>query len=296
MTKRSELNLERLGFGFSVHTAYEVGVSPSRLRATDLVSSDWGTRQVRETGLLERCTALARRLDGAAVFTHSTAARLLNIPLPHQLESDATIHVTVSPPLRAPRGRRVAGHQQHLGESDVRLVGGIRVSTGPRTWCDLASRMDLPHLVAAGDSLVFHDHPQCSIAELVEAHESAPNARGARSRRIALEMLSPLAESPRESVLRAMILLARFPPPEVNHVVFDRRHRFLARVDLAWPEKKVAVEYEGDHHRTDRQQWQRDLQRTEALQDAGWRVIRVSAVDLENPTALFARLRSLLGA
>ncbi len=65
--------------------------------------------------------------------------------------------------------------------------------------------------------------------------------------------------------------------------------------DLAWPRGRVALEYEGDVHRVDRTTWMRDLERGELFEDAGWRVVRVTASDLfQQPTALTSRLRRLL--
>jgi very-short-patch-repair endonuclease len=55
----------------------------------------------------------------------------------------------------------------------------------------------------------------------------------------------------------------------------------VAVVDMGWEAVKVAVEYEGDHHRTDRRQFNRDIARLDALStELGWIVIRVTAEDV----------------
>jgi very-short-patch-repair endonuclease len=65
--------------------------------------------------------------------------------------------------------------------------------------------------------------------------------------------------------------------------------------DLAYPEWRVVLEYEGDGHRTDPQQWRRDISRREAFEDAGWRVIRVTGGDvLTEPEAFLARVCRIL--
>ena len=72
----------------------------------------------------------------------------------------------------------------------------------------------------------------------------------------------------------------------------------LLRVDLVWAEAKVAVEYDGDQHRTDRRQWREDRERDAALRAEGWEVIRVTA-DVFRPGhwELFVRqLRGLVAA
>jgi very-short-patch-repair endonuclease len=64
--------------------------------------------------------------------------------------------------------------------------------------------------------------------------------------------------------------------------------------DLGYPAARIALEYEGDQHRTDRKRWMDDIRRRELMEDAGWRVVRVTQADLDDPTALVARLRRLL--
>ena len=51
-------------------------------------------------------------------------------------------------------------------------------------------------------------------------------------------------------------------------------------MDLGWEDIKVAVEYEGDHHRTDRRQFNRDIARFEATAELGWIVVRVTVEDV----------------
>ncbi|MBW8870814.1 MAG: DUF559 domain-containing protein [Leifsonia sp.] len=85
-------------------------------------------------------------------------------------------------------------------------------------------------------------------------------------------------------------------PPSLNHRIHERDGSFVARVDLAYPEWRLALEYEGDHHRTDRGQWHKDIDRQSRLEDLGWRVIRVTAADVAAPASLLARLqRAVLG-
>ena len=87
--------------------------------------------------------------------------------------------------------------------------------------------------------------------------------------------------------------LCRRMAEEVRSLVPDRRH-FLATPDLSWPRKKVVLEYEGDHHRSDKRQWHIDLERYATLQDAGFTVVRAAAPDLRDPARIIARLRRLL--
>lgn len=85
------------------------------------------------------------------------------------------------------------------------------------------------------------------------------------------------------------------PEPVVQHEVYDG-HRLVARVDLGYPESKVAIEYEGDEHHTDKKQWRRDIQRQRELEARGWIVIRLTQEDLNMPIALIARIRHALAS
>lgn len=103
-------------------------------------------------------------------------------------------------------------------------------------------------------------------------------------------------ESPKETQTRLLIVGAGLPEPVVQfEVVGDGR--FVARTDLAYPEKRIAIEYEGDGHRTSRDQWRRDVQRQRELEDRGWILIRVTQLDLaEDGEALLSRLRGALAS
>ncbi len=78
-------------------------------------------------------------------------------------------------------------------------------------------------------------------------------------------------------------------------VVRDGSDRFVARVDLALPELRLAIEYDGAWH-GDTRQFARDRRRLNELTAAGWRVLFVTAADLRDRRALVARVRSFLHA
>jgi very-short-patch-repair endonuclease len=71
--------------------------------------------------------------------------------------------------------------------------------------------------------------------------------------------------------------------------------RRVARVDFAWPEHRLALEYEGIWH-GERQQVARDRNRLNRLTAAGWRVLFVTAADIRDPERLLERIRQALAA
>jgi REase_MTES_1575 len=120
--------------------------------------------------------------------------------------------------------------------------------------------------------------------------------RGVRQAQRALELSSPLAESPPESRLRLRLVLAGLTPiPQYD--VYAPDGRWLGRVDLAFPAARVAIEYDGRevHERVD--VFVNDRRRQNALVTAGWTVLRYSAEDLRlRPEAVVAEIRAAVMA
>ena len=280
---------------FRVSDAIDAGVSPGRLRRTDLVRPAWGVRALRpDETLLDRCGSLAVRLPAEAVYSHSTAAMLLGAPLPARVERDSVLHVTVARGRRAVDAEGIVGHQLTMSPSDVTEFQGLRMTTPARTWCDLASLLRLDELVAVGDYLIRRGTPLATSGELHSAAIRQVSRIGRQKRMTALPLLSDRAESAAESRLRVLLVLAGFDDLLVNEPVYDDAGRFLARPDLRMRRAPVIVEYEGDYHRTDRAQWMKDISRVERLQSHGWHVVRVTADDLAHPQALLFRLKRVL--
>ncbi|WP_324274657.1 endonuclease domain-containing protein [Blastococcus brunescens] len=98
-----------------------------------------------------------------------------------------------------------------------------------------------------------------------------------------------------ESVLRWLIHEAGLPRPVLQHVIRDGLGRFLAQVDLAWPEHRVVVEFDGNVHR-DRRVFVEDLRRQNGIVLADWRVLRFSSADvLGRPGSVIGTLGQALG-
>ncbi|MCS5716680.1 hypothetical protein N1027_00845 [Herbiconiux sp. CPCC 205763] len=281
---------------FSVAEARANGVGERRLRAGDLRTPFPGIRVAADTSPLDfvaRCRALVARLPPGAAISHASAAALHRLPVPSRVRSER-IHALVPPPHRAIRMRGVIGHECPLGADELTDVGGIPVTSVVRTWLDLAGELTASELVATGDHIIHHELPLASRAQLAQAVGTRTSRRGIRALRRALELLDDRAESPRESLLRVLLIEAGFPPPRTQVEVFTAHGHFVARVDLAYPERRIAIEYEGDHHRTDKAQWRKDIIRMRRLHALGWTVIRVTQADLVAPAALLRELRSLV--
>lgn len=99
-----------------------------------------------------------------------------------------------------------------------------------------------------------------------------------------------------ETRVRLIIVAAGLPEPLVNDPAQDDYGGWLARVDLIYPQVKVGIEFQGDHHRTDRQQWRDDLVRMRTLQDDGWMVLYLSAEGVRFPNRFLGQLHNALAA
>ncbi len=298
MAARIPLPDEFAGHPFAVGEALAAGVGRSRLAGPDLQSPFWGIRApapaVADVEAL--CRALTLRMPHDAFFTHVTAAQLMQFPLPRRLEVPKSLHVGVAEPARAMDARGIVGHRLRVTSAELVSWGGLS-HTGPaRTWLDLASRLSLVELVAVGDHIVRREHPLATLDELTDALGRYPSRRGLVTARAALPLLRVGAESPRESALRVLIVLAGLPEPECNVNIFDGQGRFLARGDLVYAEFKLVLEYQGDHHRTDRAQWRRDIRRVQSVEDIGWQMLQFTDDDLRNPVELVARIERRLRA
>ncbi len=272
--------------------ALVAGVTEDRLRARDLDRSVRGVRSaVPVDGIVERCRLFASRLRADVVFSHLTAARILGAPLPAHDEGDEIVDVTVPAPEPSPHAQGLRGHSRVLVDTEVVTVQGLRVTSAARTWWDLASVLSLADLVAVGDYFIAWRSPLVAFVELDDLVRRRGGQRGARRARRALDLLDGRAESAPESVLRVILIEAGLRVPEVNYPVRVGGHDY--RLDLAYPDRKVAIEYQGDYHR-DRHQWRRDMTRRSRLESDDWTVIEVNADDLRSPRELTHRIRSVL--
>jgi hypothetical protein len=132
-------------------------------------------------------------------------------------------------------------------------------------------------------------------AQLTQLLFSSGGRRWGRRRvRRAFELVDGRSESPPESWVRVACALAGLPAPVPQYDVVHEGC-WLARGDLAWPDAKLLVEYEGAYH-FDGVQIRKDDERYRRLLAAGWRVIRLSAADLRNMADVVERIRVALAA
>lgn len=176
--------------------------------------------------------------------------------------------------------------------NDIVEVDGIRCTSPLRTWAELAESLTIPQLTAISDALIARRGPSATREQLEAMHRRFLGGRGSPVRRLAIDLAHSGSESPKESELRVLLVMAGLPEPECNVKISDGS-RFVARVDLLYRRERTIIEYDGDHHR-DPRQWSRDQRRRAELEALGYRYTTVTARDFDDPSALVARIRRLL--
>jgi len=104
------------------------------------------------------------------------------------------------------------------------------------------------------------------------------------------------AESPQETRLRLLLVESGLPRPVTQIPVKNRYGRVVRRIDMGYPEWKVGVEYDGEQHFTNPDDYANDIERLEFLADKGWNIVRVSARQLRfERRQIVYRVRTALG-
>lgn len=183
--------------------------------------------------------------------------------------SNAPAEVLVPSDARGHPGLRV--RRDRLPESERTVVSGCRVTTAARTAWDLARRLPLVEAVVATDALARIG--RFSPADLLARRSAEPGARGSRRLPEVVLLCDPRAESPMETRLRLTLVRGGLPRPEAQYRVRDAHGFTLARVDLAYPPARLALEYDGAGH-LDRRRWSLDRERDLTLAGEGWLTLR----------------------
>lgn len=185
--------------------------------------------------------------------------------------------------------RRLAGlivHTDALAGDETVVRAGLRMTTPARTAFDLARWQNLAEGVTAVDALA-HRFP-FDLDEVRALRSRHLGAHGGRRIERVLSLVDRRSESPMESRTRvALVLGGLFPQVQYRVLVGDLR----VRLDLAFPEVLLGVEFDGGHHRT-AEQARRDLHREAALAAAGWTMLRFDARTVfRHPDLIVARTR-----
>ncbi|KJL29282.1 hypothetical protein [Microbacterium oxydans] len=311
-----------LGPHFSVAQAARVDVSRRRLRAKDLEAPFHGARRAipdhagaedaegeplaidraLRARVVEDARSYSTVMPAGSFFCGRTAAVLFGAPIDHERE----LEVAVIAPRRAPRGRGIRGSKVAANLVSVRVHDGLPVASPASTWAMLCRELTTRQLVVLGDALVRiprdrfgRQHPESVIAikaELRAALEAGPRPPGTTRLSAALDRVRIGSSSPLETEFRLDAEDQGLPTPRLDSEIRARHGQLLGISEFAYPRFRTVVEVEGDHHRTSRKQWDRDLAKYRDYADAGWEVVRLASRNIRGvaPDAVSIVRRVLL--
>lgn len=220
-----------------------------------------------------RSRGVALRLNGSGVLSGYSAAELLGSGC---VPGHPSVEVTVpGGDFRERPGLTV--HRDLLAEDEVTTVDGVAATTPLRTAWDLARWLPTVEAVVAVDALarVGGFDPRA----LRRIQQRYPRARWRRRVPGVVDLSDPRAESPMETRSRLVLVLRGLPCPELQFAVYDADGVFVARLDMAYPRLRLAVEYDGRGHL---KQWQQevDAHRANRLDECDWSVLRFTSTDV----------------
>ncbi|MFT8356111.1 MAG: hypothetical protein ABF780_04795 [Bifidobacterium aquikefiri] len=239
---------------------------------------------------LERCFHLARKARTPLVLAGLTAIALMGLPPPWNQDRDQ-LRVTVC----------ASPQQQRSKQRDIRAIywslpfftstitcGDISMNiVDPVTAC-LQSLRDISkeEAVVLFDSLLARgaNRKEVSKQDLECLINTNQRFVGKASARWALERCREGTDSPMESRLRIKLIQHHFPCPQVNYMIQHPQTGEIWLADLAYPELKIAIEYQGVRFHTSKESLKRDSRKSSALQGMKWNLIPVTSEDILDQT------------
>ncbi len=247
-----------------------------------------------------------------AFFSHVTAALVWGIPVPLRVLRDsrgsasarrpqpeahggAAAGSTPDRPLDVAvplprRGPRVAGIRTHRLAPDLlhtRVRDGLPLASPATTWAQLGEILTVDELIVAGDAIVHEPRlPRgirgaagSGLATIAQLHASAEAGRrvGVGKLREALTQIRVGSASPPETELRLALLRAGLPAPSLDIDILGEHGNLIGYTELGYERWRILIEFEGDHHRISRAQWDRDIEKHAQCVALGWTVLRYTA-------------------
>jgi hypothetical protein len=255
-----------------------IAVEDGHLTPTQLRSGAWRRlrRDVYVDSRLEldhslACHAAALILPERICFSGRSAAYLYGVK--HAAAYGDDVHVTVSPASRISPHLGVKVHVTQLDERDHEMIDDLPVTSVSRTAWDLGAFLPLKAAMPIIDTLLAQK--LVTPEELAGYAEEKKGRRGCRRAAHAFAISDGGAQSPPESELRVAAIEAGLPWPVTQHPV-QVSGGLVLHPDLAWPEYRVAQEYDGLWH-GEPDQFHLDRERLNLLAGAGWLVLHVTS-------------------
>lgn len=166
------------------------------------------------------------------------------------------------------------------------------LTTPAWTAVEVARSLRRPRALATLDAALRSQ--TCDRRDLLAAAKAQAGRRGIVAVRKLIPLARPEAESPMESEARLVMFDGGLPEPALRYEIVDRDGR-LWRVDFAWPDRRVAVEFDGFDWHSSREALRQDRQKRAALEEIGWRVLSIVSDDVRRqPDVMVRRIEAHL--
>ncbi|WP_103353152.1 endonuclease domain-containing protein [Amycolatopsis sp. CA-128772] len=209
---------------------------------------------------------------------------------------EPTVHLTVPYARRVESRAGLVIHRAEFTESDVIEIDGLAVFSLDLALADFLCDGDKRTAFAALDEAMrglAADHCQKLRENVRDRILDRRSKRGIHRAQMLLALATGKAESPPESVLRLIVVEAGLPVPEAQYEITAIDGRRLYVLDMAWPEVRIALEYDGFAAHEERRE--QDAERDHRLAGRGWVTIRATAADLRDPSRVLAELQAQFG-
>lgn len=248
---------------------------------------------------LRRVVLAAQELLGCpSVVSGATAAELFGVRLPRRArrEGGARVHLSTSEGSSPRRTETLVVHRR--AASPTVDLHGVTMVDPLTALQEIAVGLTLDELVIAVDSLVADRFGTAWRIPMTEVRERAGKARGRGASRLrdAVALARERVWSPQETQMHLLLMRCGRPVTAMNHEVVDPTTGIVYYADLAYPDRRIAIEYDGGDHLTSPDRVKHDHHKSAVLTAEGWTVIRVHAEDLHEPTDFFLRLDAAWGA
>ncbi|HEX3823092.1 MAG TPA: DUF559 domain-containing protein [Mycobacteriales bacterium] len=281
---------ELLRWPFTTTTAATYGVTPAALQGSqwrNVFREVWVHRDVADTREV-RLAAVRLVLGTNGFLCGLTSAWIYGIEV-----QDRRGELVWAGYPTGSRCRTRAGmltKEITVDQSDLRVLDGVAMTNELRTAFDCARWLSLVEAVVVADFLA---HAGAVVpADLTAYALTHPGLRNNRRVAEVVNLMDGLSESAMETRLRLVLVLGGLPRPQAQVVVTDRNGKFVARVDLAYVDQRLIVEYDGALHWEQRRH---DDRRRDALRALGWMVLVFSAEDYyTSPVATVTKVRQAL--
>jgi hypothetical protein len=283
---------------FTRGQAIDSGFTPDEIEGR-LASGAWGpvhrgVYRVAGAPLSFEAAALAAALacGRGAFVSHATAGRLW---LFEAFVSDER-HVAVTNGRRVRIPGVIVHRPQVLTKRDVTRIGVIPITTPARTIIDLAGTLPLPQLEDVVDSAIRR-RLAAAPAFLRRVDELAFRGRAALHRLLVERVGRRPAGSSKQNELKRLLTAAGLPEPEAEYVVTSPTGAFVARVDLAYPDVRLAIEFDSYEWHSSGRAFVADRRRINRLREIGWPPLLVTDRAMkEHPAEVIAQVSRALGA